>query len=130
VIINAAWCQCQHKNQKSTADSFKANAFGKAFAAAAMFQKISLHPRSQWCRQRDSKRASPDNSNSPVPKKTGGRLCDRREPNPIQKSVGFEAKRIPADLRGDYFAFNTVEKAAGDTESLFSYSVFYCLHCH
>jgi hypothetical protein len=66
----------------------------------------------------------------PPIKKTGGRLRDRREPNPIQKNASPKAERIPADLRGDFFAFNTVEKAAGHTESLFSYSVFYCLHCH
>jgi hypothetical protein len=63
-------------------------------------------------------------------KKTGGRLRGRREPNPIQKNASPKAERIPADLRGDFFAFNTVAKAAGHTESLLSCSVFYCLHCH
>ena len=62
--------------------------------------------------------------------KTGGRLRDRREPNPIQKIASPKAERIPAGLRWDFFAFNTAEEAAGNTESLFSYSVFYCLHWH
>jgi hypothetical protein len=38
-IINQAWCKCQYRNWKSTADSFKAATFGKVSGAAATFQK-------------------------------------------------------------------------------------------
>jgi hypothetical protein len=94
-------------------------------------RKIRLHPASEACPQRNPQRRFAGRMQySAANKKTGGRLRDRREPNPCQKHASPKAERIPAESRWDFFALNTVEEAAGHTESLFSCSVFYCLHCH
>ena len=57
------------------------------------------------------------NPGSSTDKKTGGLLAQAAgNQTQFRRALDYAAKRIPADLRRDFFAFSTVEKTERDTE--------------